>query len=193
MTVEVPKYDNSHFYKDGKFDQAAAKAAYFEMFKAYGYPIYPQLTTDEFWVTDFGLGDFANVGMGGIFWVNEIADGYFAHEIYLLPGQMIVEHAHELTALVRPKMESWHVRHGEIFAYGEEGVPPPSIFAVPETQKDHVTVSLGYLAKEGAALRLNRVTARHFMISGPSGAIVSEYGTPHDGEGLRFTNPEVAF
>lgn len=190
---EITKYTNEHFYKDGKFDVEAAKAAYFEMFKAFNYPIYPVLTTENFWVTDFALGDFVNVGMAGIFWVNEIADGYFAHEIYLLPGQMIAEHAHEATALTRAKMESWHVRHGEIFAFGEEGVPAPSTYKIPESQKDFVTVSLGHRVNEGEVMRLNRITARHFMIAGPQGAIVSEYGTPHDGEGLRFSNPNVAF
>ena len=32
-------------------------------------------------LTDFGLGDFANVGMAGIFWVNDAENGYFAHGI----------------------------------------------------------------------------------------------------------------
>jgi hypothetical protein len=40
---------------------------------------------------------------------------------------------------------------------------------------------------------LNRVGAKHFMIAGPQGAIVSEYATFHDGDGLRFTNPNVKF
>jgi D-lyxose ketol-isomerase len=40
---------------------------------------------------------------------------------------------------------------------------------------------------------LGRATAKHFMIAGPHGAIVTEYGTYHDGVGLRFTNPGVKF
>lgn len=30
----------------------------------------------DIWFTDFGLGDFENVGMGGIFWVNDPEYGY---------------------------------------------------------------------------------------------------------------------
>ena len=66
--------------------------AYFDMMAAYGYPV-PESLRTNMWATDFGLGDFVNVGMAGIFWVNSQEAGYFAHEIYLLPGQMIVEHA----------------------------------------------------------------------------------------------------
>jgi len=40
---------------------------------------------------------------------------------------------------------------------------------------------------------LGRATAKHFMIAGPSGAIVTEYGTFHDNAGLRFTNTGVKF
>ena len=39
--------------------------------------------------------------MGGIFWVNDPEYGYFAHAIYLLPGQMIPEHAHVKTNFPR--------------------------------------------------------------------------------------------
>ena len=91
------KYTNADFYKDGKFDQEAAKEAFLDMFKFYGVP-YTPLMEKDIWFTDFGLGDFENVGMGGIFWVNDPEYGYFAHAIYLLPGQMIPEHAHVKTA-----------------------------------------------------------------------------------------------
>ena len=40
---------------------------------------------------------------------------------------------------------------------------------------------------------LNRETAKHFMLAGPEGAIVTEYATFHDNDGLRFTNPDVKF
>ena len=43
----------------------------------------------------------------------------------------------------------------------------------------------------GDILTLNRVTAKHFMMGGPSGAIVAEYASYHDGAGLVFTNPDV--
>ncbi len=95
-TAYQKKYTNADFYKDGKFDQEAAKKAFLDMFEFYGVP-YTPLMEKDIWFTDFGLGDFENVGMGGIFWVNDPEYGYFAHAIYLLPGQMIPEHAHVKT------------------------------------------------------------------------------------------------
>jgi len=46
----VPRLDNSAFYKaDRSFDQTIAKKAYYDMMKAYHYPIPPYLRTNEFW------------------------------------------------------------------------------------------------------------------------------------------------
>ena len=79
--------------------------------------------------------------MAGIFWVNFQETGYFAHEIFLLPGQMIVEHGHEATAKGKAKMESWHVRHGLIYTLGEEGGPLPAELTLPKSQEKFITVS----------------------------------------------------
>ena len=38
---------------------------------------------------------------------------------------------------------------------------------------------------------LNRREAWHFMVAGPEGALVTEYGTFHDMDGLEFSNPRV--
>lgn len=191
-TVKLPKYKNEDFYKDGKFQPEKAKEAYVKLMAAHGYPLSEFLRTNM-WATDFGLGDFVNAGMGGIFWVNFQETGYFAHEIFLLPGQMIVEHAHVATAKGKAKMESWHVRNGSIYNVGEEGGQLPSAFKIPASQEKYVTVSKGYEMKVGDVRTLNRATAKHFMMGGPEGAIVSEYASFHDGDGLRFTNPGVKF
>ena len=67
----------------------------------FGYPISDTLKK-KMWVLDFSLGDFARVGMAGIFWLNRQDYNYFGHEIYLLPGQMIPEHKHVKTADAGP-------------------------------------------------------------------------------------------
>ena len=59
------KLTKEMFYKDGKFDQEAAKQAYIDMMENLGYPISENLR-DNMWVSDFALGDFPAVGMGGI-------------------------------------------------------------------------------------------------------------------------------
>jgi len=191
-TVKLPKYKNEDFYQDGKFQAEKAKQVYFDMMAAYGYPVSDFLRTNM-WATDFGLGDFTRVGMGGVFWVNFQEQGYFAHEIFLLPEQMIVEHAHVATAKAKAKMESWHVRHGSICTFGEEGGPIPAGVTLPASQEKFITVRKCYEMNPGDIRSLNRETAKHFMMGGAQGAIVSEYATFHDGDGLRFTNPGVKF
>jgi len=44
--------------------------SFLQSFPHCGVP-FTELMAKDMWVTDFGLGDFENVGMGGIFWVNE--------------------------------------------------------------------------------------------------------------------------
>ena len=194
--VTLPKYSNADFYKDGVFQQDAAKKAYLDMMDKHGYDLHianEAKWASPFWVTDFGLGDFVNVGMGGVFWINSEESNYFAHEIFLLPGQMIVEHAHEATDKAKPKMESWHPRHGSIYCMGETGGEIPAGVILPKSQEKFITVKKCTEVKSGDMATLNRILAKHFMMGGPEGAIVSEYASFHDNAGLRFTNPGVKF
>jgi D-lyxose ketol-isomerase len=187
------KYRNEDFYKDGKFDVAAAKEAYYDMMRRFGYPVYDRLKTDEFWSLDFGLGKFLEVGMAGIFWVNNKEHNYFGHEIYLLPGQMIPEHAHAKTEEAGPKLEAWQPRYGFIHIYGE-GTPTPGVEArIPPTHKDCAVARTEKILKPGEVAGLSKPEEKHWMRAGPEGAIVTEYATYHDGKGLRFSHPNVKF
>jgi len=183
---------NEDFYDEkGTFLAAKAKEAYFDMMRRFAYPIVPKFKTDAFWALDFGLGDFVHVGMAGIFWWNSKEYDYFGHEIFLLPGQMLVEHAHVETPDAKPKMEAWQVRHGMIYTFGEGDPTEPPPVALPESQKEFITARHAEPLMPGELRELNRPTAKHFMIAGPEGAIVSEYATYHDNAGLRFTNPKA--
>ncbi|BDD11098.1 hypothetical protein FUAX_35300 [Fulvitalea axinellae] len=190
-------YSKEHFYDNGVFNSQKAKDAYFKMMERFGYPISPLLKTDEFWVSDFSQNDFLNAGMGGIFWINNVEQKYFAHEIFLLPGQMIVEHCHNQVEAGAAKMETWHVRHGEVYLFGEGDPTPenelPIKPAASQFAADGITVHNCKTLKEGEISSLNRLEARHFMVAGPQGAIVSEYASPHYGEALEFTNKTVVF
>ena len=191
----MKKRANSEFYDNGKFNKAKAFEAYYDMMRRFHYPIYPILRTDQFWTSDFAQNDFTNVGMAGIFWINNTQAGYFGHEIYLLPGQMIVEHGHNKCDEGQAKMESWQVRHGMIYTFGE-GEPTQDLpIKLPESQLklNAITVRNCKILKEGELGTLNRTLAKHFMIGGPEGAIVTEYGTPHYGPALEFTNKTVVF
>ncbi|MCX6622436.1 MAG: hypothetical protein NTY38_15495 [Acidobacteria bacterium] len=184
---------NEDFYRDGTFLVDKAKDAYFAMMRKFGYPIPPRLMK-EMWAVDFSLGDFTRVGMAGIFWYNDKTSNVFGHEIFLLPGQMIVEHAHESTLDAQAKREAWHVRHGWVCTLGEgAAAAAPCPVELPRSQTKYITVHNWKKVGEGEVDSLGRATAKHFMIAGSEGAIVTEYGTFHDGAGLRFTNPGVKF
>lgn len=190
---ELQIHPNEHFYKaDGTFDVEKAKEAYYEMMRFYRYPIPERLRGEEFWTLDFGLGVFTEVGMAGIFWMNEKEDNYFGHEIYLLPGQMIPEHKHVKTADAGPKLEGWQVRHGWIYTYAE-GEPTPGVeerISPSHRECSHARNETKLMPGETA--KLAGAEQWHYMKAGPEGAIVTEYATYHDGAGLRFAHPKVS-
>lgn len=183
------KYTNADFYKDGKFDQAVAMEAMKDMFDFYGVP-FTDLMAKDMWVTDFGLGDFENVGMGGIFWINDSEYKYFAHAIYLLPGQMIPEHAHVKTDFPA-KHESWLVEKGWVYNFSEIGDETPDAPAIPAGHGPIKSKNF-VVQKVGDVLRLKELETFHFMMAGPEGAIVDEWACYHDNAGLRFTNTKAA-
>lgn len=182
------QYTNADYYTDGRFDEQAAKKAFLDMFDHYGIP-FTSFLEENFWVTDFGLGDFEHVGMGGVFWINNPEHRYFGHEIYLLPSQMIVEHYHVPSAFPA-KHESWQVRSGSVYNFGI-GDPTPNPPALPESQKDYITVGNYHVMNTGDISALKQTQSRHFLMAGEQGAVVTEYGTYHDNDGLRFTNPQA--
>lgn len=187
----VKRYQNSDFYDaSGKFLADKAREAYFDMFRRFQYPITKTLKKDM-WVLDFGLGDFANTGMAGIIWLNRQDYGYFGHEIFLLPGQMIPEHAHVETAKGPAKMESWQPRRGMIYTFGEGSATPEYLEKIPASQRSLVKSQHCKPLQIDEVADLNRRTAWHFMVAGPEGALVTEYGTFHDMAGLRFSNPKA--
>jgi len=197
---QLTKYPNSRFYKaDGSFNEDAAKAAYAEMFRFHNYSLADVVNDERFWIMDFGLGDFASVGMAGIFWLNDKEHGYFGHEIYLLPFQMIPEHAHVVAEGKPAKHEYWQVRHGSIYNFGEGGSKddkPPVPLPKSQLEANAITAFNCVQLKAATGLGigeagLNRLGAFHFMMGGAEGTIVTEYASYHSGEGLRLRNPKA--
>lgn len=187
----VKTYNSADFYgRDGSFLEEKARQAYYDMFRRFNYPISDRLEK-EMWILDFGLGDFARVGMAGIFWLNRQDYNYFGHEIYLLPGQMIPEHKHLATEKGDAKMESWQPRHGMIYTFGEGAPTAEFLDKIPPSQQDLVKSRRCTPLGIDEVGDLNRLTAWHFMVAGSEGALVTEYGTFHDMDGLRFSNPKA--
>jgi len=207
------------YQTDGAFDPKAAVQAYHRLMEGFGYPISDVLRSDQFWACDFVQRDFARLGMGGVFWINqkgvygksgagaydgdfkERAFGYLGHDIYLLPGQMLPEHRHlGGTEDWGPKMESWLVRYGDVHLFGEyqydEETP---ISELPPDQRPW-----GYgedwfqckyvthrTAKSGKIYSLLDPESWHFMRAGKQGAIVTEFATYHNH--VEFSKPGMIF
>ena len=187
---EIVKYPNEHFYKNGKFDPEVAKAAYLEMFRFHRYSLADAvINSPDFWMLEFAQNDFSNVGMGGIFFVNDKEHNYFGHEIYLLPGQMIAEHYHLPAEDMPAKHEKWQVRHGQVWTVAQGGDKSKLPFVLPASQAEITTCFDAKELKVGDMDVLRKLEEPHFMMAGPEGAIVTEYASYHSGAGLRFTNP----
>ena len=152
MQCAIAKESKAYYQKNGAFDPQKAKNSYFAMMKKFNCPIYKPLLTDEFWVCDFLQGDFAKLGMGGIFWMNhkgtygDVKDkkfkgtqyGFLGHEIYLLPNQALPEHRH----FAGPegfgsKMEGWLIRYGSarFFSEGDSGQGEKLISTLPKEEQ----------------------------------------------------------
>lgn len=198
---ELTHMDNTKFYKNNTLDDKKAKQAYFDLMKKFNVPVYAELQREDgpFWAVDFGKGEFASFGMGGVFWCNE-GEGYFGHEIYLLPGQNVPEHRHLPTKdaagnVIKPKIESWQVRYGYVYGFSEVG--EPNLDQYPEAKAMLAKLQIPYLKcvhvekweADGKVHKLAGPETWHFMQAGKDGAIVTEYATFHDNDGLRFTVP----
>jgi D-lyxose ketol-isomerase len=187
------RFQHRDFYDtQGNFDEQAARRAYFALMQHAGYPVSPSVR-ENLWVAEFGLGRFTNVGLGGAFWVNSKEWNYASVEIFLLPGQMIPEHWH--VALedqgVVPKMESWIVRYGAAFAYGEGDPAANARSRVPPAEAHHVTAWKETVLEVGQVAGLSRPEEKHSLLAGPQGAILSEVSTFHSAAAVRFTNPNA--
>ncbi len=182
------KYSNSDFYTNGVFNKNVAKQAIKDMLAYYGED-FTDFMDRNLWITDWGLGDYENVGFACVFWVNNTEYGYFAQTMYLLPGQMIPEHAHVPTS-IPAKHESWKMLHGWVYNFSEIGITTANPPAIP-TSHGSIKSRNFTIQKKGESLPLKKIESWHFMMAGPEGAIIDEYGSNEDKEGMRFTNPKA--
>jgi len=185
-------FNNADFYdSNGKFKVDAAKDAYFALMKYHGYPIFPNMR-EGLWVSDYGTGRFTELGLGAYMFLNNEQDRYMGQDLFLLPNQMLPEHYHVATAKGGPKLEGWQVRWGISYVYGE-GEPTKNMKAVVPDCHQPVTVKHEVILHPGETTTLNRATARHWQFGGPEGAIVTEYATFHDNDGVRHSDPRLVF
>ncbi|MBT1260247.1 MULTISPECIES: hypothetical protein [Pseudomonas] len=192
QATSFKSYSNKDFYKNGVFQKDVAKAAVREMLETFHEPWTP-LMESKIWVSDFGLGDYQHVGLASVTWFNNQEHGYFAMSMYLLPGQMIPEHIHRpiVSPPAKPaKDESWRVFHGWVYNFSEIGTPTPNLPAIPKSFGPIISKNMSVL-HAGDIASLKKTETWHFMMAGPQGALVDEYGSNHDRRGWFSSNPKV--
>lgn len=185
-------YTNAQFYKNGVFQKDVAKRAVQDMLAFY-HEDYTDLMASKIWVSDFGLGDFEHVGLSSVTWFNNQQSAYFAMTMYLLPGQMIPEHIHRPISAPPPKPakdEAWRVFHGFVYNFSEVGEPTNNLPPIPASFGPIKSTNMSILHK-GDISALKKIETWHFMMAGPEGAVVDEYGSNHDRRGWFSSNPKV--
>jgi len=186
------EFDNSYFYDSaGKFQEEKAKDAYIALMRYHGYPVYKDMR-EKLWVSDYGIGQFAKLGLGARMWANNEKDHYMLMDIYLLPGQMLPEHWHEKPEALPQKVEGWLVRYGlsHIVGEGEPNLGPEVV--VPKCHMNGTTTTKHeVVAGPGDFVPLNRPGARHWQLAGPQGAIITEVANVHANSAVRHSDQTV--
>jgi D-lyxose ketol-isomerase len=185
-------FDNAQFYDaDGKFDVEKGKDAVLALCKHHGYPIFPGLR-DNLWVSDYGAGQFAKLGLAAYMVVNNVEDRYMMLEIFLLPGQMLPEHWHVEGEGNPAKLEGWFVRWGasHIVGIGEPNLPDdiviPKCHCNGTVETKHHT-----LATPGVFVPLAKVGSKHWQYGGPEGAIITEVANVHTNSAVRHADKKL--
>ena len=143
---------------------------------------------EHFEVADFGLGDWRNVGLNLVTYVN--TQRCCAKEMALLPGQTCPQHTHVPFGDYPGKEETFRCRWGEVYLYGAGEPASPIRARVPETGKDSYTVFHEIVLKPGQQYTLTPNTP-HWFQGGPEGAVVSEFSTTSYDEYDVFNDPDI--
>jgi D-lyxose ketol-isomerase len=119
-------------------------------------------------VADFGLGNFEEIGLGVLVYVN--TERVCAKELVMLPNQLCPEHRHPPVGDDPGKEETFRCRTGqvELHVAGHEPVTlrPGEQFTIPPD-------------------------TLHWFRAGPDGAVVSEFSTRSRDETDVFTDPRI--
>ncbi len=186
------QFKNADFYDSaGTFVEEKAREAIIRLCKFHGYPLFPGFA-ENLWVTDYGTGQYTQLGLAAYIFVNNVEDGYMMLDIFLLPNQMLPEHWH-LEAEGNPaKREGWLVRWGlsHIVGVGEPNLS--SDVVVPKCHWDgKVTTEHEVAATPGTFVPLAKAGTRHWQFAGPEGAIITEVANVHTNSGVRHSDPKL--
>ncbi|MFI3314834.1 MAG: hypothetical protein R3Y04_04150 [Rikenellaceae bacterium] len=187
-------FSNEQFYdEEGNFLPERAKDAIIEMLEYHNYPTFESLR-DRIWVTDYNKGNYAELGLASITFINDTKDKYMLMDIFLLPGQMLGEHMHFAAEGNPAKMEGWLVRHGKsyIVGIGEDNMSQFPQVVVPSMHwNGNVTARNITEANVGDFVQLVEVESPHWQLAGNEGAVITEVANVHTGSGVLRSDPEM--
>ena len=186
-------FPNEYYYTDGKFDEGKAKDAIIALLKYHDYPVFDNLR-ESLWVSDYGTGQFAKLGLAALPIVNNEKDLYMLQDLFLMPGQMLPEHWHEIPANLPLKMEAWFVRNGSCYiaGIGEDNIGTFPDIVIPQCQMDgSVTFKNIVKAEPGRLVTLSQAKSRHWQFAGEQGVIESEVATVHSGIDVRHSDERI--
>jgi hypothetical protein len=197
----LPTFDNASFYKDGKFDESAAKDAYIALMKFYNFPVRPE-TKSQLWVSDYGTGKFTEVGLGAIMVENNERDRYMIQPLFLLPGQMLPEHWHNKPAGDAPaKMEGWYILGGYTYAVAEgaDNLAQFPEIKVPASHPNAPVARHAVKLEPGQFGKLTKVPnaekgiapERHWQFAGKNGAVMIEVANLHTNSCVVHSVPAI--
>lgn len=165
----------------------AARSQALEYFRKAGIALTPE-EIERFEVADFGLGNWREVGLNLVTYVN--TDRCCAKEMVLLPGQTCPEHTHRPFGDYPGKEETFRCRWGEVYVYVQGPATENIRAAVPQTGKDGYTVFHEIVLRPGQQYTLQPDTL-HWFQAGPEGAVISEFSTTSYDEYDIFTDPNI--
>ena len=125
-------------------------------------------------ITDFSLGDFTNIGIGVIIYVN--TSKVCAKELALLPFQICPQHIHPNIDGGEGKEETFRCRWGQVYLYVEGKLKKPINVKAPDCYKDKFTVFHEIILKPGDQYTLKPQTW-HWFQAGEEEAVLSEFST----------------
>lgn len=186
-------FNNSDFYKNGKFDVETGKDAVIALCEHHGYNIFPGFR-ENLWVSDYGTGEYTKLGLAAYMFQNNVEDRYMLMDLFLLPNQMLPEHWHLEGEGNPAKLEGWLVRYGKSYIVGigknnladHPEVKVPSCHMGGKTKTKFVVPTT-----PGQFVKLAMVETRHWQFGGPEGAIITESANVHTDSAVRHSDKAV--
>jgi D-lyxose ketol-isomerase len=158
-----------------------------EMFSKIGIVLTP-MEKEAIEIADFGLGNFAETGLGVLVYVN--TDRVCAKELAMLPRQTCPEHRHPSVPGKPGKEETFRCRSGAVSVYVPGPAAASPVARTPRGREKTYTVFHEVRLLPGEQYTLKPDTL-HWFQAGPEGAVVSEFSTTSTDEADVFTDPEI--